>query len=445
MMGELPPDQNQLFYDISLEKMVPGNHFLRAVDQFLDFAVIREHLSEYYSHTGRPSVDPELMIRMLLIGYSYGIRSERRLVEEVKLNVAYRWFCRLGLEGEVPHHSTFTKNRLGRFKDANVFKLVFHTVLTRCIDAGLVKGEGFAVDGSFVQAASSRHSKVAGPVDWTPEHRKNRTVKEYLEALESDPKHKRVQNTLSLNDPNAQWTAAKGPADFYYSTNYVVDTKYSIIMDVEASAATYSKEVATLPGQLDRIKKEHGIQPNKIMGDTAYGTAECLHDLVDNRGIEPHVPVWDKSAKNSIGFDVSDFTYDDEHDIYICPEGEPLKSSGRINKDDSIRYRSYPPTCRVCPNKNVCTPNMDHRKIRRHRYEAARNIARKINQSTEYIEVSQPARKKVEMAFAHMKQVFNFRRLRLRGMSGANDEFTLVATAQNLRKLVRLAGIPPPA
>ena len=156
MMGQLPAAQNALFYDFCLEKHIPEDHLLRQIDQFLDFDQIRQHLQPFYSSTGRPSIDPELMIRMLLVGYCYGIRSERRLCEEVNFNLAYRWFCRLGLESDVPDHSSFSKNHHGRFRDAEMFRYVFEQVLKHCIDADLVKGEGFAVDASIVKADASR-------------------------------------------------------------------------------------------------------------------------------------------------------------------------------------------------------------------------------------------------------------------------------------------------
>src|SRR6056300_850977 len=151
MMGQLPAQQNALFYEFCLEKHIPEDHLLRQINQFIDFDQARVHLDPFYSHTGRPSIDPELMIRMLLIGYCLGIRSERRLCEEVNLNLAYRWFCRLSIEDKVPDHSTFSKNRHGRFREAEAFRFVFEQVLERCINAGLVSGEGFAVDASVVK------------------------------------------------------------------------------------------------------------------------------------------------------------------------------------------------------------------------------------------------------------------------------------------------------
>jgi transposase len=155
MMGRNDKPQNPLFYSFNLDDLVPQDHLLRKIDHFLDLSDLRQHLAPYYSHTGRPSINPELMIRMLIIGYCLGIRSERRLCEEVRLNLAYRWFCRLSIEDPVTDHSTFSKNRHGRFRQAEVLRHVFERVLQSCIDAGLVGGEGFAVDASVVKAVAS--------------------------------------------------------------------------------------------------------------------------------------------------------------------------------------------------------------------------------------------------------------------------------------------------
>ena len=177
MMGQLPADQNVRFYDFCLEHYIPDDHLLRQIDQLLDFDAIREHLKPYYSHTGRPSIDPELMMRMLFVGYCYGIRSERQLCEEVHMNLAYRWFCRLGLEDSVPEHSSFSKNRHGRFRELDLFRWMFNTVVSRCVEEGLVKGEGFAIDASLIRADASRQRAVKVPVDWNPSRTATRAVK----------------------------------------------------------------------------------------------------------------------------------------------------------------------------------------------------------------------------------------------------------------------------
>src|SRR5450755_3639099 len=162
MMGHIGGNQNRLFYSFNLEDHVPASHLLRGIKQFFDLTDLRAYLAPFYSHTGRPSIDPELMIRMLIVGYCFGIRSERRLCEEVHLNLAYRWFCRLGIEDAVPEHSTFSKNRHGRFRESDAFRHVFETVLERCMNEGLVGGEGFAIDASVVKADAARASAIPG-------------------------------------------------------------------------------------------------------------------------------------------------------------------------------------------------------------------------------------------------------------------------------------------
>jgi transposase len=212
MMGQLPAAQNALFYDFCLERHIPPDDLLRHIDQFLDFDSIRQHLEPFYSFTGRPSIDPELMIRMLLVGYCYGIRSERRLCDEVNFNLAYRWFCRIGLEDDVPDHSTFSKNRHGRYRDSDLFRYVFDTVVQRCMGEGLVRGEGFAIDASLIRADVSRQRAVRSdePVDWGPASTQTRAVREYFEALDENPALRRSQKRLPLTDPMAQWSR-EGP------------------------------------------------------------------------------------------------------------------------------------------------------------------------------------------------------------------------------------------
>src|SRR5215468_2596473 len=182
MMGEQRDNQQRLFYSFNLDEHVPADHLLRGINQFLDLSDLRSYLAPFYSHTGRPSIDPELMIRMLIVGYCFGIRSERRLCEEVHLNLAYRWFCRLGLDGDVPEHSTFSKTRHGRFRDADLLRKLFETVVRRCMAEGLVGGEGFAVDASMIVADAHRQRGIATPDQLDP--KTNRAVAEYFAALD---------------------------------------------------------------------------------------------------------------------------------------------------------------------------------------------------------------------------------------------------------------------
>jgi transposase len=197
MMGPRQVEQGALFYNFSIDAHVPANHLLRSIDRFVDLSELRRDLAPFYSTLGRPSIDPELIIRMLIVGYCFGVRSERRLCEEVHLNLAYRWFCRLGLDGDVPDHSTFSKNRHGRFRESDLLRRVFDTVLQHCIGEGLVGGEGFAVDASLIKADANRQKGIEGEKGLPPEAT-GRAVQEYLAVLDdaavrsSDRSHTQV-------------------------------------------------------------------------------------------------------------------------------------------------------------------------------------------------------------------------------------------------------------
>lgn len=450
MMGQHSANQERLFYSFNLDEHVPADHLLRAIDRFVDLADLRQHLEAFYSHTGRPSVDPELMVRMLLVGYCFGIRSERRLCEEVHLNLAYRWFCRLGLEDKVPDHSSFSKNRHGRFRESDVFRHVFEGVVRRCMTEGLVRGEGFAVDASIVKADANRRRGVPSeqPIDWSDSALGTRAVQEYLAGLEQEGQIGAAPKNISLTDPAARWTAAPGcPAFFAYSTNYLVDVYAGVIVDVEATSAHRTEETDATKTMIDRVEERLGIKPSRLIGDTAYGTAPMLGWLVNDKQIEPHIPVWEKWQREDGTFSNSEFTWDEAADEYRCPQGRPLRREWRsfskprthITKADTIIYRTRSADCATCPLKSRCCPNTEFRKIARSVNEAARNVARALAETPRYRQ-SRRDRKKVEVLFAHMKRILHVDRLRLRGRSGARDEFLLTAIAQNLR---RMALMPP--
>lgn len=456
MMGRQEGVQDKLFYSFNLENHVPLNHLLRGINQFFDLGDLRQHLAPFYSHTGRPSIDPELMMRMLIVGYCFGIRSERRLCEEVHLNLAYRWFCRLGLEDSVPDHSTFSKNRHGRFRESDALRHVFESVLRRCMTEGLVRGEGFAVDASIIKADANRARGIPGveALDWKQSAQQSRAVREYLSALEqdnpvkddeSDAEPPAAPKNVSLTDPASRWTAAPGgPAFYAYSTNYLIDLHAGIIVDVEATPAHRSQEVESTKTMIDRVEERFKLKPKRLAGDTAYGTAPMLAWMVDEKEIAPHVPVWEKTKRNDDTFASTEFQWSEQDNEYRCPAGNALRSEWRpfknkrthITKADTIIYRSSQLDCATCPMKERCCPNAPHRKIARSVHETARDFARRIASTPEY-QQSRRERKKVEMLFAHLKRILKLDRLRLRGISGARDEFLLAATAQNLRRMAK--------
>ncbi len=353
-MGPRQEAQAALLYEFSLEEHVPQDHLMRSIDRFVDLSSIRLHLADFYSHTGRPSGDPELLIRMLIVGYFFGIRSERRLCEEVHLNLAYRWFCRLDLTDRVPDHSTFSKNRHGRFRESDLLRHVFETTVARCMEEGLVGGQGFAVDASLTSADVQKQNS-SNPDDWAArEIDRNdapRAVREYLDTLDDEafgaattakPKF------TAYADPASQWTAArKGPAFFAYSDNYLIDTDHDVIVDVDASRSNKTAEVGAMRKMLDRTEDRFGLKPDWIAADTAYGSTDNLVWLALKRKILPFIPVFDKGERKDGTFSRSDFTWDDERDRYICPEGKEMRHTWRTYSD---------------PNRNV--PSWKSRKYR---------------------------------------------------------------------------------
>ena len=446
MMGHRQVEQAALFYEFSLERHVPTDHLLRSIDRFVELGEVRRELTSFYSTLGRPSIDPELMIRILIVGYCSGIRSERRLCEEVHLNLAYRWFCRLGLDGCVPDHSTFSKNRHGRFRDSDLLRRVFETVLQRCIREGLVGGEGFAVDASLIKADANRQNGIEGEKGLPPQAT-GRPIEEYLAVLDDAAFGAATEVTpkfVSPADPAARWTGAHGGQAFFaYSTNYLIDVENAIIVDVEATTAIRQAEVLAAKRMIERSMERFDLYPAKLLGDSAYGSAEMLGWLVYEHGIEPHVTVFDRSARKDGTYSRDDFTYHPDGDVYHCPGGTMLTTTGTlVNDGATMLYRASKHDCEGCALKPHCCPKEPARKIPRSVHEGARDMARQIAKSSEG-RTSRRLRKKVEMLFAHLKRILKLDRLRLRGPNGARDEFLLAATAQNLRKLAKL--IPAPS
>jgi transposase len=449
MMGRLNQDQGQLFYSFCLADAVPDDHPIREIAAVLNLKWVYAELAPHYPRMGRPSVDPVLMLRMLLIGYLFAIRSERALCREVKVNLAYRWFCGLSIEDKIPDHSAFCRARNERFRDSNLFRQVFERVVEDCIAAGLVGGEGFAVDASLIAADANKQRSIAGPQWQMPDDPEtaSRAVKEYLATLDDaafGAASEVMPKFISPSDPAAQWTGAmRGPAFFAYADNYLIDVKFGVIVDVEASRAIRQAEVGAAKTMIDRTEDRFGLKPARLAADTAYGSAATLDWIVNAKKIAPHIPVFDKSRRDDGSLSREDFAFDAGRNVYVCPQGKLLHTTGRIHDGRTLLYRASTSDCGPCPLKARCCPKAPERKIPRSIYEDARDVARALA-GTEAFEQSRHDRKRVEMLFAHLKRILKLGRLRLRGPRGAQDEFTLAAIAQNLRRLARLVVRPPP-
>ena len=329
-----------------------------------------------------------------------------------------------------------------------MLRRLFETVLQRCIDERLVGGEGFAVDASLIHADAGDRNRTEGAAGLPP-GAAGRAVEEYLAVLDDAVFGAASEVTpkfIAPADPATRWTAAhRGPAFFAYSTNYLIDVDNAIIVDVEATTAIRQAEVTAAKRMIERSLEHFDLYPERLIGDTAYGSAEMLNWLVHDRGIEPHIPVFDKSQRSDGTFSRDDFAYDHKRDCYICPAGKELRQRQKIyqmprplvDENGMRRYRASKLDCEGCSLKPRCCPNAPARKILRSVHEGARDVAREIAKTEAYA-TSRRQRKKVEMLFAHLKRILRLDRLRLRGPSGARDEFHLAATAQNLRKLAKL-------
>ena len=363
MMGEQSRTE-PLFYYFRLEDQIPEHHLLRRIDRYVDFSFVRERLRGADSHMGRPSIDPEILLRLLLVGYLYGITSERRLVEEVRMHLAYRWFTRLGFEQEIPDPSTFSKNRHGRFRDSGIFLEVFEEVVRRCLEAGLVEGKRLTVDGTAVRANASSQSRV--PREELGEvARLSRTVREYLEEVGQenpvgDPGDREptpssaAARFVSATDPEGCWAGKGGPAVPSYYDHYLIDNTHGIILGVEATPARFRQEMLAARRMLEQAKGRWGICPESLGADKAYGSGEFLAWLLEQK-VQPHIPVIDRRHQTHRYFTQDQFQYDPKENAYRCPQGQMVRYRGLAVPTQSYVYRTTESQCRECPVKKRCT------------------------------------------------------------------------------------------
>src|SRR6202048_2208967 len=361
MMGRLNHDQQQLFYSFRLDEAVPHDHPVRKIAAVLDLSWVHSELAPFYPKMGRPSIDPELMLRMLIIGYVFAIRSERAICRDLHVNLAYRWFCGLSIEDKIPDHSVFSRARHERFRESNAFRRVFEHVVEACIAAGLVGGEGFAVDASLIAADANKQRSIPGS-EWNKTggpQGASRAMKEYLATLDDaafGAASEVVPKFVSPSDPTAQWTGAmRGPAFFAYADNYLIDVKFGIIMDVEATRAIRQAEVGAAKTMIERTEERFDIKPERLAADTAYGSGANLDWLVNEKKIAPHIPVIDKSKREDGAFSREDFRFDKERDVYICPAGKTLRTTGTLVNDGETLFTW--PACAsvaaVCSRRSV--------------------------------------------------------------------------------------------
>ena len=442
MKGKQRRDE-PMFACVRLEDLVPADHPLRGIDRWINFGVVEEKTKHLYSHTGRPSIDPEVLIRMMVIGYLYGITSERRLCEEVQVNLAYRWFCRMSLEDKVPHHSTFTKNRNGRFADSGLFRELFMDIVRQAQAHGLVKGEHVTVDATPVRANASLESLEEIVVPFSAD--------EYLDRVESenrDDDQEPLPNTghtfnntthRSRTDPDARIYGKKFcKPRMSYSHNILMDNSHRVILDVELTEPNLHQEGQAAGVMVERSRFAYGIEPETLGGDKAYGAGAAVRSICE-AGVEPHVSKPEQRGKHVEGiFDKDQFSYDKENDQLRCPAGHNLKRRTTHKRNRQIEYAANKTVCSGCPLKAQCTRG-PYRVVHRHLDKEYLDYAAELRKTDRY-RLSQRCRKKIEMLFGEAKEFMGLSRARRRGHQNVLDQCLFTAAVQNMKRIVSAMG-----
>ena len=440
-----------LFYYVRIEEMIPENHLLRLVDKHIDLGFIREKVKHLYSHTGRPSVDPEILLRMLLIGYLYGITSERRLCEEVKMHIGYRWFVGLNLEDKVPDHSTFSKNRHERFSESEVFQRVFDEIINQCMAKGLLTGKHLTVDSTYIKANASFKSLEPIVVDMN--------AREYIDTLEKKTQSKMGQQRSHGNrektihtgerrstmpptgrktDPDARLSrkSFRATTELYHAATYVMDNRSRIIIGADVGKPNLRTDSEKALEQIRRIKWRYKIRPDSLGADKGYATGEFINNIIAEN-IQPHIPIFDYQRHNHKGiYTREEFKYEKTSDIFICPEGKELKYWGIHKQSRQHVYRARTKDCRVCMKKAECTRDRA-RSVGYHIYEDSIEKARQLNKTTEY-RISQTNEKEDEELFGEAKEFMGLRQAKFRRATFVREQVLMTATAQNIKRMIKM-------
>ena len=444
------------FHMLMIEDLVPENHFLRKLEQLIDFSFIYEETKEFYCHNnGRPSIDPVILVKYLLIGFLYGIESERRLEQEIQVNMAYRWFLGLDLDERVPDHSTISQNRRRRFSGKNLYRSLFVQVVRQCMDKGLVEGKLIVTDSTHIKANASRKSEQVIEVEY---HASEYLVKldDYEQAERSrlenagkipaknptrrhKEKSKIVSKRISRTDPEAGFYKRKGkPEGMHYLAHQSVDAINGIIVDAFATPGNVTDATPYIE-RIDWIGRELGLVIRETGADSGYDTG-MVHQQMLERKIHFYTPLNHEKPQYKSSFTRSDFSYQPEQDIFLCPEGNGL-SLKRLQRNEYGIYREYraeKSDCQSCPLKGQClTESFPNRRLQVNLFEEAVRQNHSRDRSTRHREVLRLRQIWCEGSFAAQKAHHNLKRLLRRGLEAAQEHCLLSATALNLKRMVK--------
>jgi transposase len=436
----------------SVEEIVPSEHFLRKLEAAVNLDFIYEELEPYYcSDNGRYSTDPVVIVKSLLIGFLYGINSERRLEQELRYNAAYRWFLGLDFNERVPDHSTISQLRRRKFNEADIFKKLFSHVLRLCVEAGLVSGKLLITDSTHVKANATKMSKVTVEIE--------RGTTEFFERLDryeaaerthlglpeisrKPPKPKKTEQTQSITDPESGWLKRPDkPEGFHYLSHQTLDAENGIIVDVEATAGNTPDSVPYLE-QIERceaILNEMSIEVEAVAVDSAYDTA-IIHKEIDERELTIYTPKREIADSSKTEYKRNDFTYRQETDEFVCPERKPLpfRCLQRMETGVFREYRAAPKTCRSCPSREKClAPSQKCRKIQVNIFQHIVDRHHSVDGSAEYNAALRKRQIWCEGTFSAQKSHHNLKQLFRRGLRAAADHCFLSACALNLKRLIK--------
>lgn len=430
---------------VTLEELMPQEHFLRDLDKFVDFDFIYDNVADLYSNTGRPSIDPVVMIKMLLIGYIYGIDSERKLEQEITVNIAYRWFLGIDFDERVPDHSTISQLRRRKFDGTTVFRDVFDEIVRKCIEAGLIDGKLLLTDSTHIRANARNDLREVIEVPDTPTEYMQKLDREAYElGLIKEPVEydtaKTKEVTKSITDPECGLMKRPGkPIGFHYLDHQTCDSKHGIITDVFVTAGNVhdsTPHTARLKYQIDKFD----LKTEAICADASYDSGE-VYDSMLKLNIKTFIPERSRSGTPNYEseFDPKNFTYCETEDKIICPAGNELTFSTYRKKDRRKRYSAGKSDCKECPHKNPCIGNSKNpRNVDRSLHEEARSVQRKNLNSPEYNAAMRLRQIWCEGNFSHQKERHNLRRTRKRGIERVTEQCLLSACALNLKRLVGL-------
>ena len=443
MLKRSEPRQMKMAF-VTLDELMPETHFLRELDRLVSFDFIYDKVSDLYSSTGRPSVDPVVLIKMLLIGYLYGIDSERRLEQEITVNIAYRWFLGIDLDERVPDHSTISQLRRRKFDGTSVFRDVFDEIVRKCIETGLVSGKLLMTDSTHIRANANHEMREIIEVPDTPTEYMQKLDREAYELgfikepIEYDTS-KTKSVTKSSTDPECGMMKRPGkPVGFHYLDHQTCDAENGIITDVYVTAGNEhdsTPHTQRLEYQIDKFE----MKTEAICADASYDSGE-VHNAMLNRNIKTFIPERTRSGTPNYepAFDPKVFTYDEEQDIYVCPAGKVLRYSGYRKKDRRKRYTAKKADCLSCQYKEQCNGHTKNpRMIDRTLHEKARSIQRQNIDTPEYRAAMRLRKIWCEGNFSHQKANHNLTRTRKRGIERVTEQCLLSACALNLKRLVK--------